>query len=355
MNSYIEHERLLSPGIGVSESQADKNLRPKSFPEYLGQDAVKEQMGIFVEAARLRGEALDHVLMFGPPGLGKTTLAHVVAFELGAGFQVTSGPILTRPGDLAAILSQLEAKTVLFIDEIHRMQPAVEELLYSAMEDYHIDVLLGQGAGARSMRIQLPPFTLIGATTRAGALTAPLRERFGIIQRLEYYNIEALALIIQRSARILHMNLEEGGVHAIASRARGTPRIANRLLRRVRDVVEVRGISKINAAHAHEALNMLKVDELGLDHQDRRLLEVIKTHFSGGPVGLDSLSVALGESRDTVEDVIEPYLIQQGMLQRTAKGRVTTIRAREYLESHGSLTEIGNSSDLTLFSADHLV
>jgi len=302
-------------------------MRPKTLEEYQGQPAVVEQMAIFIEAARKRAEALDHLLIFGPPGLGKTTLANVVATELDVNIRHTSGPVLERPGDLAAILTNLEPNDVLFVDEIHRLSPVVEEVLYPAMEDYQLDIMIGEGPAARSIKLDLSPFTLIGATTRAGLLTSPLRDRFGIVQRLEFYSTEALAGIVMRSANLLSSTIDDAGCRQIAQRSRGTPRIANRLLRRVRDYAEVLKSGNIDGETADQALNLLKVDTLGLDGMDRRLLSCIIEKFSGGPVGLDNVAAAIGEESGTIEEVIEPYLIQQGLLMRTPRGRVVTPHA----------------------------
>jgi len=299
-------------------------VRPKTLADYVGQPAVKAQMEIFIAAARQRHEALDHVLIFGPPGLGKTTLAHVIANELGAGFKQTSGPVLERPGDLAALLTNLQANEILFVDEIHRLSPVVEEILYPAMEDFQLDIVIGEGPGARSIKIDLPPFTLVGATTRAGLLTSPLRDRFGIVQRLEFYGREDLQRIVERSARILGVPIDTAGATRIAERSRGTPRIANRLLRRVRDFAEVKAQGRITEPVAQGALDLLDVDPQGFDVMDRRLMLTIIEKFEGGPVGVDSLAAALGEERGTIEDVIEPFLIQQGYIMRTARGRVAT-------------------------------
>jgi Holliday junction DNA helicase RuvB len=310
---------------GTDEDQLlDNSLRPKTMVDYLGQPAVHEQMEIFITAARNRGEALDHVLIFGPPGLGKTTLAHVIANELQVNLRQTSGPVLERPADLAAQLTRLEPRDVLFIDEIHRLSPVVEEILYPAMEDYQIDIMLGEGPAARSIKLDVPPFTLVGATTRAGLLTSPLRDRFGIVQRLEFYNVEDLTRIVRRSAKILNVSIDPSGASGIAVRARGTPRIANRLLRRVRDYAEVRADGRVTEAVANKALDLLNVDEHGLDMMDRKLLLTIVQKFEGGPVGAESLAAAIGEERDTIEDVIEPFLIQQGFLMRTPRGRIAT-------------------------------
>ncbi len=310
-----------------SEDAQERAMRPRRLEDYHGQPAVREQMELFIEAARRRGEALDHVLIFGPPGLGKTTLANIVANELDVRIVHTSGPVLERPGDLAAILTSLEANDVLFIDEIHRMSALVEEVLYPAMEDYQIDIMTGEGASARSFKIDLPPFTLVGATTRAGLLTAPLRDRFGIVQRLDFYAVDDLAGIVQRSASLLEAQIDAGGAREVARRARGTPRIANRLLRRVRDYAEIRADGLITDAIADEALNLLKVDLLGLDTMDRRFLSAVIEKFDGGPVGIDNLGAALSEESGTLEEVVEPYLIQQGLVMRTPRGRVATPHA----------------------------
>jgi Holliday junction DNA helicase RuvB len=318
---------VISPENSDEDLAADNTLRPQTLEDYLGQPAVHEQMEIFISAARKRGESLDHVLIFGPPGLGKTTLAHIIANEMNVNMRQTSGPVLERPGDLAALLTNLEAKDVLFIDEIHRLSPVVEEILYPAMEDYQIDIMIGEGPAARAIKLDVPPFTLVGATTRAGLLTSPLRDRFGIVQRLEFYNIEDLTHIVTRSAGILSVSIDEKGAIEIASRARGTPRIANRLLRRVRDYAEVKADGKISGDIADKALDMLNVDEHGFDAMDRKLLLTIMQKFDGGPVGAESLAAAIGEERDTIEDVLEPYLIQQGFIMRTPRGRVATKNA----------------------------
>jgi len=323
----IEQDRVISTGNQRDDEVYDRAVRPKSLADYVGQPAVKAQMEIFIAAARQRGEALDHVLIFGPPGLGKTTLAHVVANELGAGFKQTSGPVLERPGDLAALLTNLQANEVLFVDEIHRLSPVVEEILYPAMEDFQLDIMIGEGPGARSIKIDLPPFTLVGATTRAGLLTSPLRDRFGIVQRLEFYGREDLQRIVERSAGILGVPIDRAGAERIAERSRGTPRIANRLLRRVRDFAEVKAQGRITDVVAQAALDLLDVDPQGFDPMDRRLMLTIIEKFDGGPVGVDSLAAALGEERGTIEDVIEPFLIQQGFIMRTARGRVAARNA----------------------------
>ena len=326
----IEPDRLISPDISASEERYDRALRPVTLEEYVGQPAVKEQLEIFIEAARRRTEPLDHTLVFGPPGLGKTTLAHIIAHEMKVDLKTTSGPVLEKAGDLAALLTNLESGDVLFIDEIHRLSPVVEEILYPALEDYQLDIVIGEGPAARSIKLDLPPFTLVGATTRAGLLTSPLRDRFGIVQRLEFYSIEDLASIVKRAANIIDVNIYEQGAQEIACRARGTPRIANRLLRRVRDYAEVKSNGSITKETADAALNMLNVDQSGFDHLDRRLLLTLMEKFDGGPVGVDSLAAALSEERGTIEDVLEPYLIQQGYLMRTSRGRMATRMAYEH-------------------------
>jgi len=320
--------RVVAPKVeGRQEDALERALRPRALTDYVGQEKIRHQLGIFIEAAVRRGEALDHVLLFGPPGLGKTTLSHIVAHELGVNLRQTSGPVLERPGDLAALLTNLEPRDVLFIDEIHRLSPIVEEILYPALEDFQIDIMIGEGPAARSVKLDLPPFTLVGATTRAGMLTNPLRDRFGIVARLEFYTPDELKRIVGRSAALLDIEVDDEGAMQIARRSRGTPRIANRLLRRVRDYAEVRADGRVSSAVADAALSMLDVDAAGLDVMDRKLLQTVLAKFDGGPVGIDNLAAAIGEERDTIEDVLEPFLIQQGFLQRTARGRIATASA----------------------------
>jgi Holliday junction DNA helicase RuvB len=337
-----EEDRLISPEINPNDRSLDRAIRPLALRDYIGQSEVKKQMEIFIGAARNRSEAMDHVLIFGPPGLGKTTLANIIANELDVAIKTTSGPVLEKAGDLAAMLTNLESGDVLFIDEIHRLSPAIEEILYPAMEDYQLDIMIGEGPSARSIKLDLPPFTLVGATTRAGLLTSPLRDRFGIIQRLEFYTPEELCRIVTRSAKILGCEIDEAGAAEIARRSRGTPRIANRLLRRVRDFAQMKCNGVVDKSAASQALDMLSIDVNGFDHMDRRLLITMIEKFGGGPVGVDSLAAAISEERDTIEDVLEPYLIQQGFMMRTPRGRVVTPHA--YL--HFGMPPPGASTDL---------
>jgi holliday junction DNA helicase RuvB len=328
--SSVAIARLIDASAQPKEDRQDRAIRPKTLADYIGQPVVREQMEIFISAARQRREPLDHTLVFGPPGLGKTTLANIIAAEMGVDLKTTSGPVLEKAGDIAALLTNLEPGDVLFIDEIHRLSPMVEEILYPAMEDYQLDIMIGEGPAARSIKLDLPPFTLVGATTRAGLLTSPLRDRFGIVQRLEFYNVTDLTTIVMRSASLLGVKLDEAGALEVAKRSRGTPRIANRLLRRVRDFAEVKSNGIVTSEIADLALNMLNVDVLGFDHMDRRLLLALMEKFGGGPVGVDSLAAAISEERDTIEDVLEPYLIQQGYMVRTSRGRMATQHAYDH-------------------------
>ncbi len=350
----IESDRLISSDNLTDDEAIDRAIRPKSLSDYTGQPAIRQQMEIFISAAKGRGESLDHVLIFGPPGLGKTTLSHIIANEMGVNLRQTSGPVLEKAGDLAALLTNLEEGDVLFIDEIHRLSPVVEEVLYPAMEDFQLDIMIGEGPAARSIKLDLPPFTLVGATTRAGLLTSPLRDRFGITQRLEFYNDADLTHIVQRSMDILALNSDDNGAKEIAVRSRGTPRIANRLLRRVRDYAEVKGDGLISADIAHQALSMLEVDKNGFDKMDRRLLDVLINTFDGGPVGVDSLAAALSEERGTVEDVLEPYLIQKGYIMRTPRGRMATRHAYHHLGLKAPAKSALDSDSLEIGSTEEL-
>ncbi len=350
----IEPDRLITATGSREDEALDRAIRPKTLAEYVGQPKVSEQMEIFIQAARARGDALDHVLIFGPPGLGKTTLAHIIANEMGANLRHTSGPVLEKAGDLAALLTNLEAGDVLFVDEIHRLSPVVEEILYPAMEDYQLDIMIGEGPAARSIKLDLPPFTLVGATTRAGLLTSPLRDRFGIVQRLEFYNPADLGSILQRSAHILGIDMDASGALELARRSRGTPRIANRLLRRVRDYAEVKANGHLDAGVAARAMDMLEVDEQGFDAQDRKLLRAIIEKFGGGPVGVDNLSAAIGEERGTIEDVLEPYLIQQGFIMRTPRGRMATRNAYLQLGLNPPARPAGEGESLPLLDEEGL-
>ncbi|NNF65955.1 MAG: Holliday junction branch migration DNA helicase RuvB [Gammaproteobacteria bacterium] len=345
----LEHDRLIAGQSQQDDDPVDHAIRPRKLDDYVGQESVKKQMRIFIAAAAQRGDALDHLLIFGPPGLGKTTLAHIIANEMGVNLRQTSGPVIEKAGDLAALLTNLEPRDVLFVDEIHRLSPMVEEVLYPAMEDYQLDIMIGEGPGARSIKLDLPPFTLVGATTRAGLLTSPLRDRFGIVQRLEFYTTSELTQIVTRSARILSLQIDKAGAVEIAGRSRGTPRVANRLLRRVRDFAQVEAAGVVSGDVARDALNLLDVDDFGFDPMDRKLLLTIIEKFDGGPVGVDSLAAAVGEERGTIEDVVEPFLIQQGFIMRTARGRIATPNAYRHF---GLKAPLSPAASIPLFGDD---